>query len=532
MHITLQLLSTALNGSAPAKTNQASVQQPTEPAGFKDAIVAATKASDEASTHAGSKNASRSVTGQADEKKSDHDVASAAPLQFTPDPAIAAVIPQVILPVNIPQQTDAPLSSKLSDGGNKGAAVGTDTVVSHDLYVDHASADWNGVTLNGTAESKSGASSPAVSAKTGEQDNAVASEPVAGKSSIAKAVSKESTIQDPGQADKQIPAITKAGDHETAPVKAAGVVDMPSAAASTADATAVNATMQSTSAPLVASPLPTLSSGTEKAASIPLNKVSNAGQSKDAALKPKSAAITHPLLINGPADKHKVDATGKPILSQTEDFHTAVKSSVTPAAATSTNQVAGLMPLAGPSVTGQEAVQTGGTATTTNVPLSQSTGSEGGGAKTVSSEANAVSASASSPALSSAQLVRSMHGSEMKIGMHSQEFGAISVNTSLTRQTLAAQISFDHPELGRVMAAHVPAIEAKLGNAYGLQTRVEVRDNGSTSTGDTGRQGGGEAKGQSRASPGDAAIGAGTAKSVLPIASVPLNQSLRLDIRI
>ncbi len=531
MHITLQLLSTALNGSAPAKTNLASAQQPPEPAGFKDAIVAATKASDEASTHAGSKNASRSVTGQADEKKSDHNVASAAPLQFTPDPVVAAVIPQVILPVNIPQQTDAPLSSKLSDGDSKGAAVGTDKVVSHNLYVDHASADWNGVTLNETAESKSGATSPAVSAKTGEQDNAVASEPVASKSSIAKAVSKESTIQDPGQADKQIPAITKAGDHETAPVKAAGVVDMPLAAASTADATAVNATMQSTSAPLVATPLPT-PSGTEKAASIPPTKVSNAGQSKDAALKPKSAASTHPLLINEPADKHKVDATGKPILSQAEDFQTAVKSSVTPAVATSTNQVAGLMPLAGPSVTGQEAVQTGGTATTTNVPLIQSTGSEVGGAKKVSSEANAVSASASSPALSSAQLVRSMHGSEMKIGMHSQEFGAISVNTSLTRQTLAAQISFDHPELGRVMAAHIPAIEAKLGNAYGLQTRVEVRDNGSTSTGDTGRQGGGETKGQSRASPGDAAIGAGTAKSVLPIAAVPLNQSSRLDIRI
>jgi hypothetical protein len=81
-----------------------------------------------------------------------------------------------------------------------------------------------------------------------------------------------------------------------------------------------------------------------------------------------------------------------------------------------------------------------------------------------------------SPSLSSAQLIQSMHHSEMRLGMQSEEFGSISISTSLNHQALSAQISIDHSELSRALAVHLPSIEEKLGNAYGVQARVEVRD--------------------------------------------------------
>jgi hypothetical protein len=80
------------------------------------------------------------------------------------------------------------------------------------------------------------------------------------------------------------------------------------------------------------------------------------------------------------------------------------------------------------------------------------------------------------PAVNSAQLIQSMHQSEMRLGMYSAEFGSISISTSLTHQSIAAQISMDHSALGNALAAHLPAIEEKLSNAYGVQARVEVRE--------------------------------------------------------
>lgn len=80
------------------------------------------------------------------------------------------------------------------------------------------------------------------------------------------------------------------------------------------------------------------------------------------------------------------------------------------------------------------------------------------------------------PAASSAQLIQSLQHSEMRVGMHSAEFGDISISTSLSRQALSAQISTDHGELGRALAIHMPAMEERLSNAYGVQARVEVRD--------------------------------------------------------
>jgi hypothetical protein len=134
------------------------------------------------------------------------------------------------------------------------------------------------------------------------------------------------------------------------------------------------------------------------------------------------------------------------------------------------------------------------------------------------------------PTINSAQLIQSMHQSEMKLGMNSVEFGQISISTAMTRQVLSAQISVDHAELGRVLAIHLPGIEDRLGSAYGLQARVEVREN------NPGTQGG--AYGQDNP-PRQGTSSTGTAKTLhegLVAASLPAvsmaADTARLDIRI
>ena len=142
-------------------------------------------------------------------------------------------------------------------------------------------------------------------------------------------------------------------------------------------------------------------------------------------------------------------------------------------------------------------------------------------------------------ALNSAQLIQSVHGSEMRLGMQSAEFGNISINTSLNHQILSAQISMDHSALGNAMAMHLPAIEERLGSAYGLQAKVELRDTGASSTasdssssqssGDRRSQGGSSG----RPSTGlQSSIGALTSSNFTSTSTSMAAVSSRLDIRI
>ena len=140
--------------------------------------------------------------------------------------------------------------------------------------------------------------------------------------------------------------------------------------------------------------------------------------------------------------------------------------------------------------------------------------------------------------LSSAQLVQSMHGSEMRIGMHSDEFGAMSINATVNHQALAAQLSFDHPELSRAMALHVPAIEEKLGAAYGMSARVEVRDSPASSS-DTSRQSAEQQRDSKQTlSTRSSSSSTSTLRSIpAPAVTTPLSSSgsrvtTRLDVRI
>ena len=80
--------------------------------------------------------------------------------------------------------------------------------------------------------------------------------------------------------------------------------------------------------------------------------------------------------------------------------------------------------------------------------------------------------------ISTARLIQTMTDTEMRVGIHSNEFGTISVRTTVTAQQMQAQIAVGHSDLGTAIAAHIPSIQAKLGSDYGLQASISVNANG------------------------------------------------------
>ncbi len=100
------------------------------------------------------------------------------------------------------------------------------------------------------------------------------------------------------------------------------------------------------------------------------------------------------------------------------------------------------------------------------------------------------------PTINSSRILSNMEGTEMRVGMHSAEFGTISVSTTLTQNGVAAQIAMDHGGLSRALSAHVPDAEAKLGSALGLPARIELRDTGTNTAQRDSSQAGGSAGGQ------------------------------------
>jgi hypothetical protein len=187
----------------------------------------------------------------------------------------------------------------------------------------------------------------------------------------------------------------------------------------------------------------------------------------------------------------------------------------------------------------QQAAQAAVSAATEGKQAVAHNGDNGAAAPQVASQApsntaatnSAVADAQSMPAVNNARLIQSMHQSEMRLGMYSAEFGSISINTSLTHQSIATQISMDHSALGHALSAHLSAIEEKLSNAYGLQARVEVRD-GSASSGNSSAHSGEKQQGRANNST--------MSSSPLPSAVHAMTQSTsalaadtsRLDIRI
>jgi hypothetical protein len=85
--------------------------------------------------------------------------------------------------------------------------------------------------------------------------------------------------------------------------------------------------------------------------------------------------------------------------------------------------------------------------------------------------------------INTARVIQSMGETEMHVGLRSAEFGDISIRTAVSQQQMFAQISVDHSDLGSAIAAHIPAMQAKFGNEYGLHASVEVTQSGTSFSG-------------------------------------------------
>ena len=133
--------------------------------------------------------------------------------------------------------------------------------------------------------------------------------------------------------------------------------------------------------------------------------------------------------------------------------------------------------------------------------------------------------------INTARLVQSMSETEMRLGMHSTEFGDIAIRTSVSQQQMQAQISVDHSELGNAISAHIPSLQAKLGSDFGLHTSIEVNQAAGSRTGGHGQPA------QQNQTPIAHPISAGgvvpaAEKDFLTIPAMPLSANDgRLDIR-
>lgn len=103
------------------------------------------------------------------------------------------------------------------------------------------------------------------------------------------------------------------------------------------------------------------------------------------------------------------------------------------------------------------------------------------------SEPLAATASAGAPGINAARVIQSMSGTEMRVGMHSSDFGEISIHTTLSQLQLQTQISVNHSELGSAIATHIPAMQAKLGSEHGVHASIEVSQSGSSLSGNAGQ---------------------------------------------
>lgn len=90
-----------------------------------------------------------------------------------------------------------------------------------------------------------------------------------------------------------------------------------------------------------------------------------------------------------------------------------------------------------------------------------------------------------SSGINAAKLIQSMGASEMRVGMHSTEFGDISIRTTISQQQMVTQISLSHNDLSQAISAHVATVQAKLGEDYGLHASIEINNHGSALSGDS-----------------------------------------------
>lgn len=142
-----------------------------------------------------------------------------------------------------------------------------------------------------------------------------------------------------------------------------------------------------------------------------------------------------------------------------------------------------------------------------------------------------INASAPTQGINTANVIQKMNETEMRVGMHSAEFGEISIRTSVSQQQMMAQISVDHGDLGKAISAHIPAMEAKLGGEFGIRAMVQVNQSGMSFSGERGASPQREQTRFSQTAQSEAAPALAETDSATPRIAAIAGTGYRLDIR-
>jgi hypothetical protein len=134
--------------------------------------------------------------------------------------------------------------------------------------------------------------------------------------------------------------------------------------------------------------------------------------------------------------------------------------------------------------------------------------------------------------INTSKLIQTMSESEMRVGLHSAEFGTISIRTTVSQQQMLAQISLDHSDLSQAIWAHASSVQAKIGNDSGLNTLIEVNQQSASAYGDSGDSPARQQQAFVRSARGDLPAGPTEPDvGISPAALATTGNGQRLDIR-
>jgi hypothetical protein len=133
--------------------------------------------------------------------------------------------------------------------------------------------------------------------------------------------------------------------------------------------------------------------------------------------------------------------------------------------------------------------------------------------------------------VNTAKLIQTLSETQMQVGMHSAEFGDISIRTAVSQQQMVAQITVDHGDLGRAIALHAPAAQTKLGDDLGVRAAIQVTQSGMSFSHEHGSAPQQDQRSLTRPVEAVDATSLADTESTIPRATLAAEDTDRLDIR-
>jgi hypothetical protein len=133
--------------------------------------------------------------------------------------------------------------------------------------------------------------------------------------------------------------------------------------------------------------------------------------------------------------------------------------------------------------------------------------------------------------VNTAKLIQTLSETQMQVGMHSAEFGDISIRTAVSEQQMVAHITVDHGDLGRAIALHAPAAQTKLGDDLGVRAAIQVTQSGMSFSHEHGSAAQQEQRSFARPVEALDPVSPAETESTIPRAALAASETDRLDIR-